>query len=171
MYVEVSGSHPNITSSTIAGPMRRGTDVSVARLMAAYDVHGGLATSDEVVFLMRPHWRQPVSVLAKWIVNRRLVSFSWRDQLLLPRFQFERPHMTPYKAVADSAFELGEYLEDQCVARWFVEPNRSLRQARPIDALHSDPDSVVEAAQAVRVALIDKRAIAASSVRRMTERP
>lgn len=158
MYVEVSRPVPNSMNSTTAGQMRRRDDLAVVRLIADYDAHGGLATSDEVVLLMRPYWRQPVSTLAKWIVNRQLVAFSWRDQLLLPLFQFARPRMAPRAAVSDSALELGEYLEDQGVARWFVEANRSLHQATPVDVLLSDPDSVVEAARATRVALADERA-------------
>jgi len=145
-------------SVPIAVPMRRRDDWTVARLIDGYDIRGGLATTDELVLMMRPHWRQPISMLAKWIIGRRVVSFSWREQLLLPLFQFTRPRMVPIEVVSDSVFELAECLQDQAVATWFIDPNEALGQERPIDRLPSDAVAVVEAARRTRRLVADRRA-------------
>jgi Protein of unknown function (DUF2384) len=157
MQPELPLPQPGIGRPAAAGQMRRRDDVAVATLISDYDAHGGLATADELVRLMRPHWRQPISVLARWIVGCRLVSFPWRSQILLPRFQFVRPRMTPNEAASDAARALGECMQDEAVARWFVAPNAALAGAPPVDVLLSDPDAVVEAAHEARSALAGRR--------------
>src|ERR1700744_483140 len=109
----------------IAGPsllQRRRDDFALIGLIDQYGAHGGLASPDEVISLMRPHWRQPISVLARWILDRKLVSFYWCTHIMLPSFQCERPRMTPSRAVSDCLQELGEALDDEGLASWFVRP-------------------------------------------------
>ena len=107
---------------------------------------------------MRPYWRQPISVLAKWIVSRKVVSFASGTQLLIPRFQFTRPRMTPSQAIADCSLELGEFVDDQAFAAWFVRPCEWLGQRMPVDLLSTTPDAVVDAATRTRFALMAFRA-------------
>jgi hypothetical protein len=66
-------------------PEQSGPDV-VAAFFAA---RGGLKSGDEVVALMRKHFDQPISVLAHWIVERKLLSLRLNGQLLIPMFQFD----------------------------------------------------------------------------------
>lgn len=54
----------------MALPGRRRDDARLSTLMSSFGEHGGIASSDEIVGLMRPHWRQPISMLARWIVTR-----------------------------------------------------------------------------------------------------
>src|ERR1700761_6678040 len=89
-------------------PMRRRSDIALADLMNAYASHSGLAPSSEIVHMMRPFWRQPLSMVATWIVHRRVLSISWRSQLLLPLFQFVKPRMTLLPEVSASVSKLGD---------------------------------------------------------------
>jgi hypothetical protein len=129
---------------------RRRDDARLSTLMSSFGEQGGVASSDEVIGLMRPYWRQPISMLARWIVTRQLVNFNWRTQLLLPLFQFDRPRMTPREGVVDAVRVLAEGLDDEAIALWFVEPNPWLRGASPMSAEFSDPDGLLEAARHAR---------------------
>ena len=129
---------------------RRRDDARLSTLMSSFGELGGVASSDEVISLMRPYWRQPISMLARWIVTRQLVNFNWRAQLLLPLFQFDRPRMTPREGVVDAVRVLAEGLDDEAIALWFVEPNPRLRGASPMSVEYSDPDGLLEAARHAR---------------------
>jgi hypothetical protein len=126
---------------------RRRDDARLSTLMSSFGERGGVASSDEVISLMRPYWRQPISMLARWIVTRQLVNFTWRTQLLLPLFQFDRPRMTPREGVVDAVRVLAEGLDDEAIALWFVEPNPWLQGASPMSVELSDPDGLLEAAR------------------------
>lgn len=138
-------------------PLRRREDAVLSELIDRYTVHGGLASPDEVIGLMRPYWRQPISILAKWIVDHKVVSFIWRSQILLPMFQFERPRMTPHESVAEAAPQLADLMDDEGVAAWFIRPCEWLRQARPVDFAAIDPVSVADAARRTRQTLMAHR--------------
>lgn len=137
----VSGFGPGV-----ALPGRRRDDARLSTLMSNFGEHGGIASSDEIHELMRSHWRQPISMLARWIVTRQLVNFTWRTQLLLPLFQFERPRMTPRESVVDAVRALADSFDDEGIALWFVEPNAWLQDARPVSVEVSDPAAVLDAA-------------------------
>jgi hypothetical protein len=34
---------------------------------------------------------KPISLVARWIISRTVISFGWRSQTLLPLFQFDEP--------------------------------------------------------------------------------
>jgi hypothetical protein len=157
MQVQVHVFESAATTHPLAVPSRRREDVALAELIDGYSVHGGLASTDELIFQMRPHWRQPISILAKWIIGRKVVSFMSRTQFVLPIFQFVRPRMTPNEAVCDCSIELGDFLDVEAFAAWFVRPCRWLGQRMPVDLLLSDPDAVVDAAAKTRVALAAHR--------------
>ena len=154
MQANVPVPEPAAMMPACAVPMRRRDDVALAELIASYGAHGGLASTDEVVGLMRPHWRQPISILAKWIIGRKVVSFTSRTQFVLPVFQFARPRMTPYDAVGDCSIELGDLIGVEAFAAWFVRPCEWLGQRMPVDLLSNDPDAVVDAASRTRLALM-----------------
>jgi hypothetical protein len=139
--------------------MRRRDDVVHAEIIDEYVAHGGVASPDEIITLMRPHWRQPISILARWIFGRKVVSFSWRMQMLLPVFQFAQPRMTPNQAIADCSLEFGELMDDDGFAAWFVRPCMWLDRKMPVDLLPDDPDAVVDAASKTRFALMGRRSV------------
>ena len=157
MQVQMPSFRPAVVTAPITTPLRRRADMALGELIGSYGARGGLASPDEVLGLMRPYWRQPLSVLAKWIVVRKVVSFTWRTQILLPVFQFERPRMTPHQAIADCSLALVDLMGEEAFAAWFVSPGRWLGQRMPVDTLLSEPDAVVDAAGRTRLELIDLR--------------
>lgn len=154
MQADVPTLEPAATVQPFAIPLRRREDVALAELIAGYRPYGGLASTDEVVGLMRPHWRQPISILSKWIIGRKVVSFMSRSQFLLPVFQFVGPQMTPDEAVSDCSVELADLMGVEVFAAWFVRPCEWLGQRMPVDLLAKDPDAVVDAAGRTRLALM-----------------
>lgn len=145
------------TTRPNGSPMRRREDVALGELIDRYEARGGFATSDEVAGRMRSYWRQPISILARWIVSRKLVSFDWRGQIMLPLFQFEQPRMSPQQGIVEVINELAELMEDQDIAEWFVRPNDALDLAMPVDVVLRDPDAVLDAARCTRRALSTHR--------------
>ena len=65
------------------------TTRSVTQMMQVYDMTGGVVSGDELSGLIRGPAGQPISLIARWIVNRQVVSIPWRSQTLLPLFQFD----------------------------------------------------------------------------------
>ena len=146
------------TFSTSSAHLRRRGDFTHLELIERFSEKGGLASTDELVHLMRSHWRQPISILAKWIVGRRVLSFSWHSQILLPVFQFDAPRMTPKQVIVDCSIELGELVDNEGLAAWFVRPSEWLDGRMPLDLTSEDPDLAVEAAARTRLALAACRA-------------
>ncbi|MCK9687111.1 hypothetical protein [Scleromatobacter humisilvae] len=154
MQLNAAVFEPAATTRSAVVPLRRREDAALAELIAGYGAHGGLASTDELVGLMRPHWRQPISILAKWIVGRKVVSFMSRTQFVLPVFQFARPQMTPNEAVGDCSIALADLLGVEAFAAWFVRPCEWLGRRMPVDLLANDPGAVVDAAGRTRLALM-----------------
>ena len=144
-------------SHTTFAPNRRREDAVQLELADGFCLCGGLASTGELVELMRPHWRQPGSVLTRWMLGRKVVSFPMRGLALLPLFQFERPRFVPYTGVADAALALADLVSDEALAAWFLEPNRWLEQERPADVVTVDPERVLAAAQCARESLMARR--------------
>ncbi len=133
-----------------AGPRQGALERQFAAMESAYVRQGGLATGDTVAEMLRTRSSQPISALARWIVDRRIVSFTWRSRLLLPVFQFEPASMRPRPCVLDAVAELSPWLDDWELAMWFVEPNAWLRGRAPVDVIDDDPVELVQAARADR---------------------
>jgi hypothetical protein len=129
-----------------AHPRRRLEDRQFAAMELAYARTGGLLSADTVARLLRVGDVQPLSTLARWIVNRRVVSVQWQTQLLMPMFQFDLPGMHPRALVLDILGELTPFLDDWALARWFAEPHLRLEGRVPVDALSADPQAVHRAA-------------------------
>jgi hypothetical protein len=116
----------------------------------AFRTAGGVASGDQVAYLLRERIEQPVSVVARWIVGRNVVSYEWRSQAMLPLFQFDLPKATLRPTVADVIHELKDVYADWCLALWFVEPNLWLDGATPLQTIELRPHAVLEAARADR---------------------
>ncbi len=124
-------------------------DDEFARMETAYAKHGGMLRSEEVVRHMREHWEQPISVLAKWIVARAMVTIDWRYELLVPMFQIDTRSQGLRPGCREIIAELRDVMDDWDIAHWFAAGNPWLDGAAPVDML--DP-SWREALQAARVA-------------------
>lgn len=118
-----------------------------AALRAALVRQGGCLPADEVCALLRAQWDQPLSRLARWIVQREVASVTWRGQVWLPLFQFERPSLDVVPAAADVVRMLRCVYDDWELAEWFARPNSLLAGGSPATRITSDPCAVKEAAR------------------------
>ena len=93
---------------------------------------------------------QPISLLARWIVGREVISFDWQSTTMLPLFQFDLSSMTMRQSVTELLHELTEVFDDWDLALWFAQPNSWLDQQAPVALLNLDPKGVLDAARADR---------------------
>ncbi|MDM0066614.1 hypothetical protein [Variovorax sp. J31P207] len=119
----------------------------------AFSSRGGLLGSDEVVALLMMHTDQPISQLARWIVDREVLSLNWRSRTVLPLFQFDRSTMTPRSSVTAVIQELIPALGDWEMCLWFIAPSACLAETSPLDAISLDAPAVVDAARCERYLL------------------
>jgi hypothetical protein len=117
---------------------------------ADFAASGGLATGTEVADRLRAEVRQPVSVLARWIVDRQVIAFSCGAGLWLPLFQFDFAQGCVRNGIAPALSELTAVMTDGEVAHWFVQPNGWLRGAVPAQTLLTNTAAVLAAARADR---------------------
>lgn len=121
------------------------------RAVEVYRAHGGLVTGEEAALQMRRSGTgsQPLSHLARLIVERRLLCFERHGLHLLPLAQFETdwPRLKP--AVQRVLDELRDVFDATELALWFAEPNAWLGDARPIDRIDA-VDALHAAARADR---------------------
>jgi hypothetical protein len=116
----------------------------------AFRASGGIASGDELAGRLRRCSEQPISVLARWIVERRAVSFPWQSQTLLPLFQFDLSTMTLRPAVIETVCELKDVFDDWDLAMWFARPNAWLSDSSPVNLIEVDAPAVLNAARADR---------------------
>lgn len=116
----------------------------------AFRASGGLASGDELASRLRRCSEQPISMLARWIVDRRAVSFPWRSQTLLPLFQFDLATMSLRPAVIETVCELRGVFDDWDLAMWFARPNAWLSDFAPVNLVDVDTSAVLDAARADR---------------------
>jgi len=117
---------------------------------ADFSKSGGVATGTEVAERLRAAVGQPVSLLARWIVDRRVIVFSFGSVLLLPLFQFDFAAGCVRGGVVPTMAELSGVMDDDEVACWFAQPNAWLHGAAPAQILPSDVGAVLAAARADR---------------------
>jgi hypothetical protein len=125
-------------------------DRQLAAMSCGFQRHAGLATADEVIRLMRRQSDQPISTLARWIVDRNVVHFAWQGATLLPLFQFDRDRMLLNPIVISVVRELRDTFDDWEIALWFVTPNASTNGVAPVDAFESNPLAALAAARTDR---------------------
>ncbi|MDQ0586124.1 hypothetical protein [Variovorax paradoxus] len=111
---------------------------------------GGVMSSDEVVTLLVRQTEQPISQLARWIVDRDVISFQWQSRTVLPLFQFDLSTMTPRSSVTAVIRELIPARSDWEICLWFVAPNTRLAGASPLDAIALNAPTVLDAAREER---------------------
>ena len=126
---------------------KRVEDKQLIAMVHAHRRTGGLATSDEVVRILRRRSNQPISMVARWIVTRSVVSFVWKSQTLLPLFQFDLSDMSLCRGTSEVVQELSGAFDDWDLATWFARPNSLLHGAAPVDLIATDPAAVLQAAR------------------------
>jgi hypothetical protein len=118
-----------------------------AALGAAFARQGGCLSADQLCGLMRAHWDQPLSRLARWIAGREVISIACRSEIRIPLFQFERPSLDLVPAVRDVLRTLRPVYDDWELAEWFTRAHDLLSGLSPATQLARDPRSVKEAAR------------------------
>ena len=139
-------SAPAAPASLPAGHLARARERQFATMTRAFARHGGLVDGDEAAWLLRRYARLPISALARWVVEGRVVSFAWEGRRLVPLFQFTPCEMTLRPGIAEAARALVAHGDAWAIARWFALPNDWLDGCAPVDILESDPVAVVRAA-------------------------
>lgn len=129
---------------------RRLEDRQFLAMNRAYARSGGLASGDEIARRLRRRSEQPLSMIARWIVERRIVSLDWQSQMLIPLFQFDLTDMTLRSDVVEVANELKPVFDGWELAVWFAEPNVWLDGECPAHAIELKPIDVLQAARADR---------------------
>src|SRR4249920_1970349 len=66
----------------------------------AFRQGGGIVSGDQLAHLLRSTSWQPISLLARWIVGRKVISFDWNSNTMLPLFQFDLSSMTIRQCVS-----------------------------------------------------------------------
>lgn len=125
---------------------------------SAFADTGGLISGDELATRIREQClldtslrvSEPVSLVARWIVSRSVVSIDSPWGHLLPMFQFDLPRASLQPGVAVVLAELRDVLEGAELALWFVTPNEWLHGERPALALQTTLQAVRYAARADR---------------------
>ncbi len=102
-------------------------------LVQGFRRSGGLCVEDELLQILRHKVSQPISVLARWIVDQRILSFTWRGHRWIPMFQFDEETMTPRPECEAIVRELRTVFDELELATWFVTPNASLGGAAPVE--------------------------------------
>jgi len=115
-----------------------------------FSAYGGAATGDDVAERLRVCVRQPVSALARWIVDKQVITFSCGSRLMLPLFQFDFDQGCVRSNAAAALLELKGVMTDNEVACWFAQPNTGLDGGVPAQRLLIDFPAVLAAARVDR---------------------
>ncbi len=108
------------------------------------------ATANHIAERLRVRICQPVSALARWIVDRRVAVLRSDAGLVLPLFQFDFANGCVRSGVAETIAELSGAMTDDEIAWWFVNPNGWLNGAVPANTFSYDVPAVLAAARADR---------------------
>lgn len=119
-------------------------------LLGSYRESGGLACADNVLALLEGEVEQGLSMLARWIALRQVISFEWQGQTWLPLFQFDRRDMSIHPELAPIVAELCGVYDAWELAHWFARPNTTLDGLTPAEAFEDDAASVLQAARTDR---------------------
>ena len=113
-------------------------DADLPDALQLYQRAGGVQTCDAVACLLRPHVAQPVSMVARWLVERRIIAFDWRARTFIPLFQFSLRDMSPRADVLQVVAMLAPVFDAAQLALWFVQPNTALAGSTPLETLQGE---------------------------------
>ena len=128
----------------------------VMHLLDAFNDIGGIVNGDALVTLLRGRTQQPISLLARWIVQREVLSFPWHSQTLLPLFQFDLVSLFLRPGVPQVIAELRQACDDVELVDWFARPNAWLQDDTPARRFEVDLPAVLQAARAQRFVALGK---------------
>jgi hypothetical protein len=125
---------------------------------AAFADTGGMASGDELAQRLvdsashagGASGLQAISLVARWIVSRAVVTVLGPHGWMLPMFQFDLATATIRPSMAPVLAELHGIFDDAEVALWFVSSNSWLEGDRPAMVMHKNLPGVLHAARADR---------------------
>ena len=126
------------------------TPLGFVALLSAYRPTGGVVRADDLSRSLRSEEPGHLTNLARRLVSGAILSFSWRQTLWVPLFQFEAGTSTVRPGVARVMDELQGAFDSWEMAVWFVQPNSSLNGLRPLDLLGKQDAEVLQAARVDR---------------------
>lgn len=133
-----------------AGGFERLADSQFQAMHAAFRDHGGIMSGDTVAERLRPAFSQPISMLAKWIISRSVVSLAWQGYTMIPMFQFQPCDLSIRMSFSRVFDELKDAFDNWEAGLWFATPNAWLDDRTPVDCLDENWLDVVQAARADR---------------------
>ena len=119
-------------------------------MLGVFRATGGLLSADFMAVLLRRHFDQPLSLLARWIVRREVLTVPTCGRNCLPMFQFDPVALAVRPAVRDAMTELRDVFDDTEMLAWFAESNLLLDGRSPAEAVLCHPAAVVQAARSDR---------------------
>lgn len=131
----------------------RASSADSSWLYRMYSAFGGVVTGDELAKLRELKAVGSVATIARWIVRREVVNFTWHSQILVPLFQFETGCLEPRAGLDAVLAELLDIYDDQEVSQWFARPSLWLDDELPLALIANYPTRVTDAARADRFAL------------------
>jgi len=129
---------------------RRIEDQQHCMMTAAFERSGGLASLNFVEKLMYRHSGKRLIDSSGHDPRRRILSYPWKAQTLVPLFQFDMADMSRRIEVDAVICELADIFDDWSLALWFAQPNCWLQDCAPVDVIRWDHDAVFNAARADR---------------------
>jgi hypothetical protein len=129
-------------------------DPRIREVLQSFERSGGVWSGTEVELMLRRRTAQPISLLARWIVDTLVVSVASRGDYLLPAFQFDVANATVRRPVFEVLEALDGTFRDLDLAAWFALPS-DLLDVAPVDLIEHDPQAVVNAAHIARRAARD----------------
>ena len=145
--IELAAARADMQSSERADSQRAPAAV---RLFDAFNDIGGVVDGDALSTLLRGRTEQPIAMVARWIVQRDVLSFPWHSQTLLPLFQFDLRSVQVRPGVRRVIAELRATFDDVELADWFARPNSWLLDRAPARWFEDDLPAVLQAARADR---------------------
>ncbi len=116
-------------------------------VLEAYQQSGGLALAEEILALLDAKFSPDIARLARWIVERQVISFYWNADTWIPLFQFNRLDMSVRPELAPVLAELNPVYDRWDLAMWFARPNAALVNRSPVQVFSTDPVEVLHAAR------------------------
>lgn len=126
------------------------TPLGFVALLSAYRPTGGVVRADNLSRHVRSEEPGHLTNLARKLVSGSILSFSWRQTLWVPLFQFLPDSSTVRPGVTRIMDELAGAFDSWEIAVWFVQPNSWLKGQRPLDVLDRLGADVLQAARADR---------------------
>lgn len=126
------------------------TPIGFVALLSAFRATGGTVRSDDLSRHVRSEEPGHLTNLARKLVSGAILSFSWRQTLWVPLFQFEGGGGTVRPSVARVMDELHGAFDSWEIALWFVQPNSWLKEQRPLDLIGKLDAEVLQAARVDR---------------------